>query len=71
MYGGQFGEVFDTSVGQMLTALIARQNATLVDASTNMIIEENRKAFCDTIATLVRWKAHHKQEAKHGRPKTV
>ena len=33
MYSGQFELITETSVGQMLTALIARQNATLVDLS--------------------------------------
>lgn len=56
MYSGQFELIHETSVGQMLTALVARQNATLVDVSTNLVIEDHRKAFCDTISTLIKWK---------------
>ena len=63
MYSGQFSQIVDTSVGHMLNALIARQNATLVDAATNIVIEENRKAFCDTVSTLIKWKAANKSTA--------
>lgn len=56
MYSGQFELVTETSVGQMLTSLIARQNATLVDRSTNLIVEEHRKAFVDTVQCLIKWK---------------
>ena len=59
MYGGQFEDVFDTSVGNMLEALVARHNASLVDKSTNMVIEDHRKAFCDTVHTLIRWRKMH------------
>lgn len=56
VYGGQFTAVFDTSVSAMFTALIARQNASLVDSATGMVIEENRKAFCDTVSAYAKWK---------------
>lgn len=57
LYNGQFEDVFETSVCNMLSSIIVRQNNTLVDGSTGAIIEDNRKAFCDTIATLIKWKA--------------
>tara|TARA_B110000858_G_C17749679_1_gene449062 strand:+ start:396 stop:947 length:552 start_codon:yes stop_codon:yes gene_type:complete len=60
MYSGQFSQIVDTSVGHMLNALIARQNDALVDAATNTVIEENRKAFCETVSTLLKWKAAQK-----------
>jgi hypothetical protein len=63
MYSGQFERIVDTSVGQMLTSLIARQNASLVDKATNVVIEENRRAFCDTVGTLIKWKAANKSGA--------
>ena len=49
--------VFDTAITNMFTSLIARQNATLVDKSTNMVVEEHRKAFVDTVAQYAKWKA--------------
>lgn len=63
MYAGQFNDVFDTSVGAMFTALIARQNAMLVDATTGAVIEENRRAFCDTIQAFVKWRSSNKRKA--------
>lgn len=56
LHNGQFEQVFDTSVANMLNAIIMRQNEGLVDSS-GAIVEENRKAFCDTVATLIKWKA--------------
>ena len=61
---GQFKAVFDTSVSQMFTALIAKQNADLCDMSTGQVIEDNRKAFCDTVKTLVTWRAALAKEKK-------
>lgn len=61
VYGGQFTAVFDTSVSAMFTALIARQNASLIDSATGLVIEENRKAFCDTVSAYAKWKI--KEEA--------
>lgn len=49
--------VFDTAITNMFTALIARQNATLIDKSTNMVVEDHRKAFVDTVAQYAKWKA--------------
>jgi hypothetical protein len=58
--------VFDSAVTNMFTSLIARQNATLVDKSTNMVIEDHRKAFVDTVAQYARWKAMlQKKSTKH------
>ena len=54
---GQFTKVFDTGVTHMFTALIARQNSDLCDQSTGQVIEDNRKAFCDTVKTFVTWRA--------------
>lgn len=56
LYNGQFEEVFDTSVCNMLSSIIVRQNNTLVDSASGAVIEENRKAFCDTVSTLIKWK---------------
>jgi len=56
LYNGQFEDVFDTSVCNMLSSIIVRQNNTLVDGTTGAIIEDNRRAFCDTVATLIKWK---------------
>ena len=56
IYGGQFTAIFDTSISAMFTSLIARQNAALVDAVTGTVIEDNRKAFCDTVSSYVKWK---------------
>jgi|TARA_B110000967_G_C18749520_1_gene492069 hypothetical protein len=54
---GQFKTVFDTGVTHMFTNLIAKQNADLCDISTGMVIEDNRRAFCDTVKTFVGWRA--------------
>jgi hypothetical protein len=54
---GQFKTVFDTGVTQMFTSLIGKQNADMCDASTGQVIEENRKAFCDTVKAFVGWRA--------------
>jgi len=62
MYSGQFELVTETSVGQMLTALIARQNATLVDVNTNLVVEEHRKAFVSTVECLIKWKNSKKDK---------
>lgn len=56
-YNGQFDEIFETSVDNMLRAIIIKQNNSLVDPTTNLINEDNRKAFCETINTLIKWKA--------------
>jgi hypothetical protein len=53
--GSQTG-LFDTAVTNMFTSLIARQNASLVDGSTNMVIEEHRRAFVDTVSQYSKWK---------------
>tara|TARA_B110000902_G_scaffold112095_1_gene132235 strand:- start:7392 stop:7946 length:555 start_codon:yes stop_codon:yes gene_type:complete len=66
LYNGQFEDVFDTSVCNMLSSIIVRQNNTLVDGSTGNIIEENRKAFCDTVATLIKWKQSRRMKSKSG-----
>jgi len=64
MNSGQFKEVFDTSVNHMFTSLIARQNAELCDASTGQVIEDNRRAFCDTVKTMVTWRNHTSKKNK-------
>jgi hypothetical protein len=56
-HSGQFKTVFDTSVTHMFTALIAKQNTDLCDAATGQVIEDNRKAFCETVKTFVSWRA--------------
>ena len=67
MYSGQFELVTETSVGQMLTALIARQNATLVDVNTELVVEEHRKAFIHTVECLIKWKNSKKQTVVKGK----
>jgi hypothetical protein len=56
--------VFDTAITNMFTSLIARQNASLVDKSTNMVIEDHRKAFVDTVAQYAKWKTLTKKQSK-------
>lgn len=55
-HSGQFKMVFDTSVTHMFTALIAKQNTDLCDVATGQVIEDNRKAFCETVKTFVAWR---------------
>jgi hypothetical protein len=55
LYSGSFNPMFEAGVTAMFTSLIARQNSALVDTSTNIVIEDNRRAFCNTIDTFVRW----------------
>lgn len=56
--------VFDSAITNMFTSLIARQNATLVDKSTNMVVEDHRKAFVDTVAQYAKWKSMTAKRSK-------
>lgn len=64
LYSGQFEAITDGTVGQMLTSLIARQNRSLIDVNTDLVIEENLKSFRDTVLTLIKWKASNRANMK-------
>lgn len=57
-------DLFDASTENMLKALIAHQNTTLIDKSTQLLIEENRRAFLDTVNTYVRYKTAMRNGSK-------
>jgi len=54
-YSNQFGAVFDGAVTQVFHSLVAAQNATMVDATTGHVIEENRKALMSTLDSYMKW----------------
>lgn len=59
LYSLHFTELFDSTVENMLKALITRQNHELVDLTTGSVVEENRKAFCHSIETYLKWQNAH------------
>jgi len=64
LYSTEFSELFDVAIVQMFHSIIERQNASMIDSSTNMVVEEHRAAFTDTVKTFIKFKAHQDAIAK-------
>jgi hypothetical protein len=55
MHGNAFKSVFDDSITSMLTALITKQNKSLVDTTSDLVVDEHRKSFCHTVELYMKW----------------
>lgn len=56
LYSGVCPELHDTLVDHMFHSIIDSQNSVLKDRSTGRIIEDERKAFMDTIKHFTTWR---------------
>ena len=55
LHSRQFAGLFPSVVRGMFHSIICKQNATMVDAETGMVVEETRKAFIDTADAYRKW----------------
>jgi hypothetical protein len=67
IYNNANKAVFDDTVTSMLTALLARQNAALVDTTTGQVVEEHCKSFRSTVDTYMKWMDRNPKRQKTGR----
>lgn len=54
-FSAQFEGVFDSAVTQLFHSLVNAQNATVLDATTGHVIEENRAALMSTLDHYMKW----------------
>ncbi len=55
LHSRQFAGLFPSVVRGMFHSIICKQNATMVDEETGMVVEETRKAFIDTADAYRKW----------------
>lgn len=54
-FSAQFEAVFDSAVTQVFHSIVSAQNATVMDATTGHVIEENRAALMNTLDHYMKW----------------
>ena len=62
LYSGHFPQLFKSLIAHIYRAVIAKQNESMIDADTGMVIEDHRKAFCDTVESYRKWSAQANKE---------
>jgi hypothetical protein len=50
VYSRQFSYVFSSVIRSIFHSVIMKQNETMLDADTHLLVEETRRSFCDTVA---------------------